>query len=135
MPVLPGGALPEEFESGDEHRHGGDDPGPLHPQGEVDIGAQGRDVGAQGGKAGVDVSAQGGEAVIGVVRRAVGADRAAHDSDDGFAALSADIDTGFAALRADIATLRADIYLALWVQGAGIVAAMAVLIAAFKLFG
>ena len=75
------------------------------------------------------------EAVIGVVRRAVGADRDSLDTKAAFAALSADIDTGFAALRADIATLRADIYLALWVQGAGIVAAMAVLIAAFKLFG
>ena len=75
------------------------------------------------------------EAVIGVVRRAVGADRDSLATKAAFAALSADIDTGFAALRADIATLRADIYLALWVQGAGIVAAMAELIAAFKLFG
>ena len=57
------------------------------------------------------------EAVIGVVRRAVGADR---DS---------------LATKAAFASLRADIYLALWVQGAGIVAVMAALIAAFKLFG
>ena len=75
------------------------------------------------------------EAVIGVVRRAVGADRDSLATKAAFAALRADIDTGFAGLRADIATLRADIYLALWVQGAGIVAVMAALIAAFKLFG
>lgn len=75
------------------------------------------------------------EAVIGVVRRAVGADRDSLATKAAFAALRADIDTGFAALRADISTLRADIYRALWVQGAGLVAAMAALIAAFKLFG
>ncbi len=37
--------------------------------------------------------------------------------------------------RADLNTLRADIYRALWAQGAGLVAVMAALIAAFKLFG
>ena len=36
---------------------------------------------------------------------------------------------------ARIATLRADIYRALWVQGAGLIAVMTALIAAFKLFG
>ena len=61
------------------------------------------------------------EAVTGVVRHAVGADR---DT----LATKADLDTG-------LATLRADIYRALWAQGAGLVAVMAALIAAFKLFG
>ena len=40
-----------------------------------------------------------------------------------------------ARLDARIADLRADIYRALWVQGAGLVAVMTALIAAFKLFG
>ena len=39
-----------------------------------------------------------------------------------------------ARLDARIADLRADIYRALWVQGAGLVAVMTALIAAFKLF-
>ena len=54
-------------------------------------------------------------------------------------ATKADLDAGLsglrAELRADIADLRADIYRALWVQGAGLVAVMTALIAAFKLFG
>ena len=83
------------------------------------------------------------EAVTGVVRHAVGADRdtlaTKADLETGLAASRADLETGLAASRADLetglATLRADIYLALWVQGAGIVAVMAALIAAFKLFG
>jgi len=53
-------------------------------------------------------------------------------------ATKADLDAGLsglrAELRADIADLRADIYRALWVQGAGLVAVMTALIAAFKLF-
>ena len=53
-------------------------------------------------------------------------------------ATKADLDAGLsglrAELRADIAGLRADIYRALWVQGAGLVAVMTALIAAFKLF-
>jgi len=53
------------------------------------------------------------EAVAGVVRHAVGADR----------------DT--LATKTDIAALRADMYRALWIQGAGLVAVMA----ALKLFG
>ena len=53
------------------------------------------------------------EAVAGVMRHAVGADR----------------DT--LATKADIAALRADMYRALWIQGAGLVAVMA----ALKLFG
>ena len=57
------------------------------------------------------------EAVTGVVRHAVGADR----------------DT--LATKADLASLRADIYRALWAQGAGLVAVMTALMAAFKLFG
>ena len=40
-----------------------------------------------------------------------------------------------ARLDARIADLRADLYRALWVQGAGLVAVMTALIAAFKLFG
>ena len=68
------------------------------------------------------------EAVTGVVRHAVGADR---DT----LATKADLETGLAGLRADLNTLRADIYRALWAQGAGLVAVMAALIAAFKLFG
>ena len=81
------------------------------------------------------------EAVVGVVRRATrlrGCRLADHDSlatKAAFAALRADIDTGFAALRADLNTLRADVYRALWAQGAGLVAVMAALIAVFKLFG
>ena len=39
-----------------------------------------------------------------------------------------------ARLDARIADLRADLYRALWVQGAGLVAVMTALIAAFKLF-
>ena len=54
-------------------------------------------------------------------------------------ATKADLDAGLsglrAELRADMAGLRADIYRALWVQGAGLVAVMTALIAAFKLFG
>lgn len=61
------------------------------------------------------------EAVTGVVRHAVGADR---DT----LATKADLETGLAGLRADI-------YRALWAQGAGLVAVMTALIAAFKLFG
>lgn len=57
------------------------------------------------------------EAVAGVVRHAVDADR------------------DKLATKADLATLRADIYRALWTQGAGLVAVMTALIAAFKLFG
>ena len=68
------------------------------------------------------------EAVTGVVRHAVGADR---DT----LATKADLETGLAGLRADLGTLRADIYRALWAQGAGLVAVMAALMAAFKLFG
>ena len=53
-------------------------------------------------------------------------------------ATKADLDAGLsglrAELRADIADLRADIYRALWVQGAGLVAVMTALIATFKLF-
>ena len=53
-------------------------------------------------------------------------------------ATKADLDAGLsglrAELRADIADLRADIYRALWVQGASLVAVMTALIAAFKLF-
>ena len=53
-------------------------------------------------------------------------------------ATKADLDAGLsglrAELRADIADLRADIYRALRVQGAGLVAVMTALIAAFKLF-
>ena len=60
------------------------------------------------------------EAVAGVVRHAVGADREK-------LATKADLDTGLAGLRADI-------YRALWAQGVGLVAVMAALIAAFKLF-
>ena len=40
-----------------------------------------------------------------------------------------------ARLDARIAGLRADLYRALWVQGASLVAVMTALIAAFKLFG
>ena len=40
-----------------------------------------------------------------------------------------------ARLDARIADLRADLYRALWVQGASLVAVMTALIAAFKLFG
>ena len=61
------------------------------------------------------------EAVTGVMRHAVGADR---DT----LATKADLETGLAGLRADI-------YRALWAQGAGLVAVMTALIAAFKLFG
>ena len=61
------------------------------------------------------------EAVTGVVRHAVGADR---DT----LATKADLETGLAGLRADI-------YRALWAQGAGLIAVMTALIAAFKLFG
>ena len=97
------------------------------------------------------------EAVTGVVRHAVGADRDTlatkadvaalradldtglaglrADLDTGLARMRADLDTGLAASRADLDTLRADIYRALWAQGAGLVAVMAALIAAFKLFG
>ena len=75
------------------------------------------------------------EAVIGVVRHAVDADRDSLATKAAFAALRADINTGFAALRADLDTLRADIYRALWAQGAGLVVVMAALIAAFKLLG
>ena len=66
--------------------------------------------------------------LAGVVRHAVGADR---DT----LATKADLETGLAGLRADLNTLRADIYRALWAQGAGLVAVMTALIAAFKLFG
>ena len=61
------------------------------------------------------------EAVTGVVRHAVGADR---DT----LATKADLETG-------LASLRADIYRALWAQGAGLIAVMTALIAVFKLFG
>ena len=57
------------------------------------------------------------EAVAGVMRHAVGAD---HDT----------ITT-----KADLASLEARLYRALWMQGAGIVAVMAALIAALELFG
>ena len=67
------------------------------------------------------------EAVTGVVRHAVGADRDTLATKADIAALRADLDTG-------LATLRADVYRALWAQGAGLVAVMAALIAAFKLF-
>ena len=66
--------------------------------------------------------------LAGVVRHAVGADRDTLATKADVAALRADLDTG-------LATLRADIYRALWAQGAGLVAVMAALIAAFKLFG
>ena len=49
--------------------------------------------------------------------------------------LDARFDARIADLRADMAGLRADIYRALWVQGAGLVAVMTALIAAFRLFG
>ena len=78
------------------------------------------------------------EAVAGVVRHAVGADRdklaTKADLDTGLAGLRADLETDIAALRADLETLHADIYRALWAQGAGLVAVMAALIAVFKLF-
>ena len=61
------------------------------------------------------------EAVTGVVRHAVGAGR---DT----LATKADLETGLAGLRADI-------YRALWAQGAGLIAVMTALIAVFKLFG
>ena len=48
--------------------------------------------------------------------------------------LDARFEARSADLRADIADLRADLYRALWVQGAGLVAVMTALIAAFKLF-
>ena len=57
------------------------------------------------------------EAVAGVMRHAVDADR----------------DT--IATKADLAFLEARLYRALWMQGAGIVAVMAALIAALELFG
>ena len=50
-------------------------------------------------------------------------------------ATKADLDSLEMRLDARIADLRADIYRALWVQGAGLVAVMTALIAAFKLFG
>jgi len=54
-------------------------------------------------------------------------------------ATKADLDAGLgglrAGLRADMADLRADLYRALWVQGASLAAVMTALIAAFKLFG
>ena len=54
-------------------------------------------------------------------------------------ATKADLDAGLNGLElrfdARIAALRADIYRALWVQGAGLIAVMTALIAAFKLFG
>ena len=46
-------------------------------------------------------------------------------------ATKADLDTGLAALGAKIAALRADLYRALWIQGAGLVAVMV----ALRLFG
>ena len=46
-------------------------------------------------------------------------------------ATKADLDTGLAALDAKIAALRADLYRALWIQGAGLVTVMA----ALRLFG
>ena len=46
-------------------------------------------------------------------------------------ATKADLDTGLAALDAKIAALRADLYRALWIQGAGLVAVMV----ALRLFG
>ena len=49
-------------------------------------------------------------------------------------ATKADLDSLEMRLDARIADLRADIYRALWVQGAGLVAVMTALIAAFKLF-
>ena len=49
--------------------------------------------------------------------------------------LDARFEARSADLRADMAGLRADIYRALWVQGAGLVAVMTALIAAFRLFG
>ena len=50
-------------------------------------------------------------------------------------ATKADLDSLEMRLGARIADLRADLYRALWVQGAGLVAVMTALIAAFKLFG
>ena len=50
-------------------------------------------------------------------------------------ATKADLDSLETRFDARIATLRADIYRALWVQGAGLIAVMTALIAAFKLFG
>ena len=46
-------------------------------------------------------------------------------------ATKADLDTGLAALDAKIAALKADLYRALWIQGAGLVAVMV----ALRLFG
>ena len=50
-------------------------------------------------------------------------------------ATKADLDSLETRFDARIAALRADIYRALWVQGAGLIAVMTALIAAFKLFG
>ena len=50
-------------------------------------------------------------------------------------ATKADLDSFEMRLDARIAGLRADLYRALWVQGASLVAVMTALIAAFKLFG
>ena len=50
-------------------------------------------------------------------------------------ATKADLDSLETRFNARIAALRADIYRALWVQGAGLIAVMTALIAAFKLFG
>ena len=49
-------------------------------------------------------------------------------------ATKADLDSLEMRLDARIADLRADLYRALWVQGASLVAVMTALIAAFKLF-
>ena len=46
-------------------------------------------------------------------------------------ATKADLDTDLAALDAKIAALKADLYRALWIQGAGLVAVMV----ALRLFG
>ena len=55
--------------------------------------------------------------------------------DAGVVRHAVDADRDKLATKADLAALRADIYRALWTQGAGLVAVMTALIAAFKLFG
>ena len=64
------------------------------------------------------------EAIAAAIRRAAAAGRGGLATKADLDVLGARVDSGLAGLRADIAASEARIYRALWIQGAGVIAAM-----------
>ena len=68
------------------------------------------------------------EAIAAAIRRAAAAGRGGlatkADLDSGLASIRSDLNSGLAGLHADIAASEARFYRALWIQGAGVIAAM-----------